>query len=77
MPGHVPPGNIPDISNLAAAKTAVEGTFSAYALGGLGDTGGVQEKMEQHLAKIPEKLDRQNAALERMERNMNQGLVLA
>jgi hypothetical protein len=69
---------IPDIAgNLAAAKSSVTGTFSGEALQGLGSGADVQEKMEKHLAQIPEKLDRQNAALERMERNMNQGLVLA
>jgi membrane protein involved in colicin uptake len=68
---------IPDIAgNLAAAKSSVVGTFSGEALRGLGSGVDVQEKMEKHLAQIPEKLDRQNAALERMERNMNQGLVL-
>lgn len=69
---------IPDIAgNLAAAKASVVGTFSGEALRGLGTGVDVQEKMERHLAQLPEKLDRQNAALERMERNMNMGLVLA
>ena len=69
---------IPDIAgNLAAAKASVAGTFSGEAFSGLGTGGNIQEKMENHLAEIPEKLDRQNAALERMERNMDQGLVLA
>lgn len=69
---------LPDIAgNLAAAKASVVGTFSGEALRGLGSGADVQEKMEKHLAQLPEKLDRQNAALERMERNMNQGLLLA
>lgn len=70
-------GQIPDISGtLAAAKSSVEGTFSAYALSGLGGSN-TEEKMEKHLARIAETTDRQNAALERMERNMNAGLLLA
>ena len=52
MPAHVPPGAIPDISNLAGAKAKVEGTFSAYALGGLGGGDDVQKKMEDHLFVI-------------------------
>jgi hypothetical protein len=74
------PGGIPDIAgNVAAAmsKASVEGTFSGYALTGLGSGNSVQEKMEKHLAKIADGADRQNAALERMERNMNAGLILA
>jgi hypothetical protein len=75
------PGAIPDISgNVAAAmattKTVVEGTYSGYALAGLGTGNSVEEKMEKHLAKISESADRQNAALERLEQNMNAGLLL-
>lgn len=61
----------------AQAKGDVEGTFSGYALGGLGGGGGVQEKIEKHLAKMNEKADRTNAALERIERNANNGISLA
>ena len=69
---------VPDIAgNLAAAKTSVEGTFSGYALSGLGGTGTIEEKMEGHLARIAEGTDRQNDALARMERNMADGLMLA
>ena len=47
---------IPDIAgNLAAAKASVVGTFSGEALRGLGTGVDVQEKMENHLAEIPEK----------------------
>lgn len=75
-------GGIPDISgNVAAAmsktKASVEGTFSGYALAGLGAGNSTEEKMEKHLAKISESADRQNAALERLEQNMNAGLLLA
>jgi hypothetical protein len=76
-PGYVPPGSIPDISNLAGAKASVEGTFSGYALPGLGGASSVEEKMEGHLARISENTDRQNAALERLERNMGDGMMLA
>ena len=71
-------GAIPDIAgNLAAAKATVVGTFSGEALSGLGTGTSVEEKMEGHLARIADSTDRQNAALERMERNMNQGIMLA
>jgi hypothetical protein len=77
LPG-TKPGKIPDISgNVAAAKSAVEGTFSGYSLSGLGAGSSIEERMEKHLARIAETTDRQNAALERMERNMNAGLMLA
>ena len=56
MPGHTPPKDIPEIGNLAAAKSKVEGTFSGYALGGLGSGDDVQKKMEGHLADSKEHL---------------------
>jgi hypothetical protein len=68
---------IPEISNLAAAKASVAGTFSGAALSGLGGAGGVEEKMEGHLAKIAQNTERQNAVLERLERNMGEGMMLA
>ncbi len=71
-------GAIPDIAgNLAAAKATVVGTFSGEALSGLGTGTSVEEKMEGHLARIADSTDRHNAALERMERNMNQGLLIS
>jgi len=77
LPGG-PQKNIPDIAGaMAVVKSSVVGTFSGEALGGLGSGTSVQEKMENHLARIADGTDRQNAALERMERNANQGLVLA
>ncbi len=70
--------NIPDIAgSLTAAKASVVGTFSGEALGGLGTGSSIEEKMEKHLAVIAENTDRQNVALERMERNMNQGILLS
>jgi hypothetical protein len=77
LPGHVVPGTLPDISALANVKASVAGTFSGAVLSGLGTGTGVQEKMENHLGRIAESTDRQNAALERMERNMGEGMQLA
>ncbi|MBN1908121.1 MAG: hypothetical protein JW818_00145, partial [Pirellulales bacterium] len=69
---------IPDImGGIAAAKATVVGTFSGEALRGLGTGNTIAEKMENHLARIAESTDRQNAAFERLERMANQGLVLA
>lgn len=77
LPG-VKPGVVPDMSgNVAAAKASVAGTFSGAALSGLGTGAGVQERMENHLARIADSTDRQNAALERVERNMHEGIQLA
>lgn len=78
LPGQNLKKNIPDIAgNLASAKASVTGTFSGAALSGLGGATSVEQKMEDHLARIAEGTDRQNAALERMERNMAEGIMLA
>ncbi len=77
-PGGGAAKKIPDVAgNLAEAKASVVGTFSGAALSGLGSGGDLEQKMEQHLAEMNQKADRTNAALERMERNMNQGIMLA
>lgn len=77
LPERVAPGTLPDITALSAVKESVAGTFSGEALSGLGTGAGVQERMENHLARIAESTDRQNAALERMERSMGDGQQLA
>jgi len=75
--GKSAPKTISDFENLTAAKTSIVGTFSGEALSGLGTGSTIEEKMEKHLAKIAEGTDRQNVALERLQRNMNQGILLA
>lgn len=77
IPDRVVAGTLPDISALSNVEASVAGTFSGAVLSGLGTGTGVQEKMENHLARIAESTDRQNAALERMERSMGDGLQLA
>ena len=76
LPDKSSPKGIPDFGNLAAAKASVVGTFSGEALSGLATGSSIEEKMEKHLAQIADNTDRQNTALERMERNMDQGIML-
>jgi len=70
-------GVIPELGSLMTGKANVVGTFSGQALSGLGAGNTIEEKMEKHLAQIAENTDRQNTAIERLERNMNQGILLA
>ena len=72
-----PKTGLPDISNLAAQKAAVAGTFSSAALSGLGTGNTVEEKMEGHLAEIKEGMGRLVDVNERIERNMADGVLLA
>lgn len=76
LPGKPPPTEMPDITNLAAERGKVVGTFSSYGLSGLGGED-VQKKMEAHLADIKVAAQRSAAANEKLESKLGQGIVLA
>jgi hypothetical protein len=54
--------------------SAVAGTFSGWALSGLGGRG-VEEKMERHLANLVAGVDKENDQLADIRRGIGEGLV--
>jgi hypothetical protein len=73
MPAYAPPGAIPDISNLAGAKASVLGTFSGYALGGLGGAGGIEGRLDD----IKTAIEKGVGVNEKIEARLGDGLMLA